>query len=67
MFLTRGLGDNKYLVSKLFDVTENSTLEETLHSEANHIIVPFGKGIAGMVAETKLPINIKDAYLVLVH
>ena len=28
----------------------------------NEIKVPFGKGIAGAVAETKEPINIIDAY-----
>lgn len=64
LFLTRGTRDNKYLVSKLFDVTESSSIEETLHTEENHITVPFGRGIAGTVALTKLPINIKDAYQV---
>ena len=64
MFLTRGTKENKYLVSKLFDVTETSQLEDTLHTEENHITVPFGKGIAGTVALTKQPINIVDAYLV---
>jgi|SRR6218665_101983 len=64
LFLTRGTRDNKYLVSKLFDVTESSSIEETLHTEENHITVPFGRGIAGTVALTKLAINIKDAYQV---
>ena len=51
-------------MSKLFDVTENSDLEDTLHTEENHITVAFGSGIAGTVALTKEPINIKDAYQV---
>jgi len=49
-------------VSKLFDVTDSSGIEETLHTEATQIKVQFGKGIAGTVALTKQPINIKDAY-----
>lgn len=64
LFLARGTKDNKYLVSKLFDVTENSQLEDCLHTEENHITVPFGRGIAGTVALTKQPINIRDAYQV---
>ena len=64
LFLVRGSKDQKYLVSKLFDVTENSTLEESLHTEETEIKVPFGRGIAGTVAETKDIINIKDAYQV---
>lgn len=62
LFLVRGTKENKYLVSKLFDVTEDSSLEDSLHSEEQQIRVPFGRGIAGTVAETKRPINIKDAY-----
>ena len=64
LFLVRGTSDSKYLISKLFDVTEESTLEETLHTEENHITVAFGSGIVGSVALTKTPINIKDAYQV---
>jgi len=60
----RGTKDNKYLVSKLFDVTEVSNLEDTLHTENNNITVAFGSGIVGTVALTKTPINIKDAYQV---
>lgn len=62
LFLVRGSKDTKYLVSKLFDVTESSTLEESLHTEENEIKVPFGRGIAGNVAESKEVINIKNAY-----
>ena len=62
LFLVRRLGEQRFLVSKLFDVTDSSSIEETLHTEATQIKVEFGKGIAGTVALTKQPINIKDAY-----
>ncbi|XP_012945061.1 cGMP-specific 3',5'-cyclic phosphodiesterase isoform X2 [Aplysia californica] len=62
LFLVRGSRDNKYLVSKLFDVTESSTLEQSIHTEANEIVVPFGVGIAGNVALKREPININDVY-----
>ncbi|KAL8579053.1 hypothetical protein ACOMHN_035992 [Nucella lapillus] len=62
LFLVRGSRDNKHLVSKLFDVTESSTLEEVIHTESNEIKVPFGKGIVGIVAQTAKSINIADAY-----
>ncbi|XP_041368878.1 cGMP-specific 3',5'-cyclic phosphodiesterase-like isoform X2 [Gigantopelta aegis] len=62
LFLVRGTRDSRYLVSKLFDVTNISTLEESIHTEENEIKVPFGKGIAGHVAQTKEIININNAY-----
>ena len=65
LFLVRGSKTSKYLVSKLFDVTEDSKLEDVLHSEEKQIRVPFGRGIAGTVADTKQTIAIKDAYEVL--
>jgi hypothetical protein len=62
LFLARGPKDARYLVSKLFDVTAGSTLEQSLHTEDQQIIIPFGKGIAGHVASTREYINIPDAY-----
>lgn len=62
LFLLRGPMDNRYLVSKLFDVTETASLEECLHTEEQQIRVPLGKGIAGHVALTKEIVNIKNAY-----
>ncbi|CAF0932195.1 unnamed protein product [Rotaria sordida] len=62
LFLARGPKDARYLISKLFDVTVGSTLEQSLHTEDKQIIIPFGKGIAGHVALTKEYINIPDAY-----
>ncbi|XP_055337705.1 cGMP-specific 3',5'-cyclic phosphodiesterase-like, partial [Paramacrobiotus metropolitanus] len=62
LFLTRKEGGLKLLVSKLFDVTAESTAAEIIKSKETEVIVPFGKGIVGSVAETKQSINIKDAY-----
>jgi hypothetical protein len=67
LFLARGPKDARYLVSKLFDVTAGSTLEQSLHNEDQQIIIPFGKGIAGHVASTKEYINIPDAYEVNIY
>lgn len=64
LFLVRGKKEHKELVSKLFDVTAKSTLEEALRSEEDEISVPFGVGIAGAAAEAGESINIKDAYSV---
>jgi hypothetical protein len=62
LFLARGPKESRYLISKLFDVTAGSTLEQSLHKESQQIIIPFGKGIAGHVALTTEYINIPDAY-----
>lgn len=62
LFLIRGSKDNRFLASKLFDVTETSTLEESLHTEETEIKIPLGRGIVGAVALTKELVNIKDAY-----
>lgn len=64
LFLVRGSRDNKVLVSKLFDVTSESTVDEAIRSEEDEICVPLGVGIAGHAAATGESINIKDAYLV---
>ncbi|CAF3343169.1 unnamed protein product [Rotaria socialis] len=66
LFLACGSKNARFLVSKLFDVTAGSTLEQSLHKEDQQIIIPFGKGIAGHVASTKEFINIPDAYEVII-
>ncbi|VDM30794.1 unnamed protein product [Hydatigera taeniaeformis] len=44
---------DRFLVSKLFDVTAKCTLVEALHkSEAKTVSLPFGVGIVGWVAQT---------------
>lgn len=50
------------LISRLFDVTVDSTVSDAIHNDSDAIKIPFGKGIAGHVAETGTPINIPDAY-----
>ncbi|XP_029206417.2 cGMP-specific 3',5'-cyclic phosphodiesterase-like [Acropora millepora] len=62
LFLVRGSRENKVLVSKLFDVTSESTLDQVIRSEDDQICVPLGVGIAGHTAATGETINIKDAY-----
>ena len=64
LFLAKGSRNNRHLVSRLFDVTADSTFAESLVPEEKQIKVPFGTGIAGHVAETKETINIGDAYQV---
>lgn len=64
LFLVRGARENKVLVSKLFDVTSESTVDQSIRSEEDEICVPLGVGIAGHAAATGESINIKDAYSV---
>ena len=54
----------KMLVSRLFDVTIESSVKDAMHEESEAIKIPFGKGIAGHVAATGKAINIPDAYQV---
>ncbi|XP_053559576.1 cGMP-specific 3',5'-cyclic phosphodiesterase [Bombina bombina] len=51
--------NEKFLVSRLFDVAEGTTLEEASN---NCIRLEWSKGIVGHVAEFGQPLNIKDAY-----
>ncbi|XP_014782381.1 cGMP-specific 3',5'-cyclic phosphodiesterase [Octopus bimaculoides] len=60
IYLARGTGKTRYLISKYVDVTATSDRNETLHSEPNIIRIPFGEGILGYVAESKRSLNIKD-------
>ncbi|XP_065649582.1 cGMP-specific 3',5'-cyclic phosphodiesterase isoform X2 [Hydra vulgaris] len=62
LFLVKGQENAKYLISRLFDVTALSTLEQSIKSHEDAIIIPIGVGIAGHVAETGQEINIPDAY-----
>ena len=64
LFLVQGKGTNeKSLVSKLFDVSSDSTYEEICDRE-QEIRVPWGTGIIGYVAQTGEAVNIPDAYQV---
>nr|XP_055072803.1 cGMP-specific 3',5'-cyclic phosphodiesterase isoform X2 [Misgurnus anguillicaudatus] len=51
--------NRKFLVSRLFDVAEGTTLEEASNSG---IRLEWNKGIVGYVAATGEPLNIKNAY-----
>ncbi|XP_076144568.1 cGMP-specific 3',5'-cyclic phosphodiesterase isoform X2 [Alosa pseudoharengus] len=51
--------NRKFLVSRLFDVAEGSTLEQ---ASSSCIRLPWNKGIVGYVAATGQPLNIRDAY-----
>ncbi|XP_077790130.1 cGMP-specific 3',5'-cyclic phosphodiesterase isoform X4 [Podarcis muralis] len=51
--------NEKFLISRLFDVAEGSTLEEASN---NGIRLEWNKGIVGHVAALGQPLNIKDAY-----
>ncbi|XP_036234287.2 cGMP-specific 3',5'-cyclic phosphodiesterase [Bactrocera oleae] len=63
LFLAKGPPNNKYLVAKLFDVTQKTALKDAVKkAKLEEIRIPFGVGIAGMVAQTKEMINIKEAY-----
>ena len=61
MFLVQGEEGSKTLVSRLFDVNCNSTMEECT-GICDGIRVSWGCGIAGTVAETGKTLNIPDAY-----
>lgn len=54
---------DRFLVSKLFDVTAKCTLAEALHkSETKTVSLPFGVGIVGWVAQTGEAVNISNVY-----
>ena len=65
LFLCKGHKDRKYLISRLFDVTVDSTVEEAVRPIEDAITIPFGVGIAGNAAATGEMINIEDAYKVI--
>ncbi|XP_052752877.1 cGMP-specific 3',5'-cyclic phosphodiesterase [Galleria mellonella] len=63
LFLAKGTAPNRYLQAKLFDVTRDTELNDALKiARTQEIKIPFGVGVAGLAAQTKHPINIKNAY-----
>ncbi|XP_076327227.1 dual 3',5'-cyclic-AMP and -GMP phosphodiesterase 11-like isoform X2 [Tachypleus tridentatus] len=62
LFLVQGEKDfpNRCLVSQLFDVSSDSTLEQIEQKE--EISVPWGRGIVGYVAASGESVNIPDCY-----
>lgn len=64
LFLVKGHKERKYLISRLFDVTTDSTVQEAVKPISEAIVIPVGVGIAGHSAATGETINIRDAYQV---
>ena len=64
LFMVQDYGPNgqKILVSKVYDVNADSSVEEVTDKE--EIVVPWGCGIVGWVAEEGKTLNITDAYSV---
>ena len=53
--------DQRFLVSKLFDVTSIASFQECVQN-TEEIRIPFGNGIVGHVAKSGKLLNIPDAY-----
>ncbi|KAG7297248.1 cGMP-specific 3'-5'-cyclic phosphodiesterase [Plutella xylostella] len=63
LFLAKGTPPHRVLQAKLFDVTRDTDLHDALRTaRSQEIRIPFGVGVAGLAAQTKCPINIKNAY-----
>ena len=62
MFLVQGEPgtDSHCLISNLFDVSSNSTVEEM--NKKTEIRIPWGNGIVGHVAQCGVALNIPDCY-----
>lgn len=65
LFLVEGTDEQPILVSRLFDVMENTSVEDAVHDENEALKIPFGVGIVGHVAKMGEAVNIKDAYKVM--
>ena len=62
LFLVEGPEDNPLLVSRLFDVMENTSVEDAVHDDSDAIKLPFGVGIIGAAAKSGKHINLENAY-----
>ncbi|XP_045612684.1 dual 3',5'-cyclic-AMP and -GMP phosphodiesterase 11 isoform X1 [Procambarus clarkii] len=62
LFLVQGdkESENRCLVSTLFDVNPDSTVEEM--QEKEEIRIPWGSGVVGYTAQSGAMVNIPDAY-----
>lgn len=65
LFLVEGTDEQPILVSRLFDVMENTSVEDAVHDENESLKIPFGVGIIGYVAKMGEAVNIQDAYKVI--
>lgn len=67
LFLVQGDGEQRHLVSQLFDVHVHSTKDQCLDSGSAQnppVRVEWGEGLTGYVARTGTCLNIPDAYKV---
>lgn len=62
LFLVEGPEESPVLVSRLFDVMENTSVEDAVHDESEAIKIPVGVGIAGSVAKSGESVNLQNAY-----
>ena len=62
LFHLEGPEGGKILVSRLFDISESTSVASAIHTDDEAIKMPLGVGIAGTVAKTGEPINLKNAY-----
>jgi len=62
LFLMKNEGNERFLVSHLFDVNQISSLEDNVVKNQNQIKIKLGQGAAGLVASTGRTLNISDAY-----
>lgn len=62
LFLVEGTGESQILVSRLFDVTEGTSVTDAIHDDADAIKMAVGVGVAGTVAQTGEKINLENAY-----
>ena len=60
LFLVKGTGKNRALVTQLFDVRKTSIVPE-LHNQTE-VRIPWGKGIIGQVAMSGESVIIPNAY-----
>eukprot|EP00096_Caligus_rogercresseyi_P012509 TRINITY_DN5262_c0_g1_i1.p1 TRINITY_DN5262_c0_g1~~TRINITY_DN5262_c0_g1_i1.p1 ORF type:complete len:922 (+),score=274.40 TRINITY_DN5262_c0_g1_i1:425-3190(+) len=62
LFLVQGEGDSRCLVSDLFDISSNSSVEDS-QTKKTEIRIPWGSGIVGHVAKSGVAANIPDCYM----
>ncbi|KAM6967490.1 dual 3',5'-cyclic-AMP and -GMP phosphodiesterase 11A [Aplochiton taeniatus] len=63
LFLVEGPAHKRILVSKFFDVHSGNTVRPSSSIlNSNEVLVPWGKGIIGYVAEHGETVNISNAY-----
>lgn len=54
--------EERFLVSRLFDVTAKSTFDDVMSKSSEMISLPLGVGIIGWVAQTGEGVNISNVY-----